>query len=110
MALYERMSTTPRLNYELVIEWNNVRDLLNRKYVDVITEITPVASEKYRFDLDGLFINELGIQRKFVYPHIIVNGYYSGNQYDGRELRFKILNTAFLTAYDKLIRSKKKVS
>lgn len=110
MALYERISKTPTLSKELVMEWNNAKDLLDRKYVDAITEISPVASEKYKFDLAGLFINELKVQKKFVYPHIIVNGFMSGDQYDGKELRFKMLNTAFLSAYDKLIRSKKKVS
>ena len=95
------------LHPELVTKWNSVIDTLRQYSVTKVKEISPVDSEKYKFDLWGLFKNEIGVDEKFIYPHIRVNGYDSSNQYEGKKLKFKLLDPSTLERYHKLFNKKK---
>ena len=83
----------------LIAKWNSLKDILLTKHIVNEITISPVAAEKYRFDLYGLIRAELGIKENQIYPHMIVNGYTSSYDYNGELLRFKIISNDVLVKY-----------
>lgn len=87
---------------ELINKWNLITDTLIKKHIVREIEISPVMADKYKFDLFGLFRNEINIPIEHIYPHIRVNGYDSSNCYDGGKLRLKIIDANIINNYYKL--------
>ena len=83
-------------------EWQRVKPILELKHITSVREITPLYAEKYKFDLHGLFRDILMIDKTFIYPHIIINGYDSSTCYDGNRLKFSMLSLMALTKYHRL--------
>lgn len=105
-AINKNIITTTTLTYDLIFKWDSIRSVLQEKYIISEKEITPVQAEKYRNDLFGLFQNELSIQKQFLYPHMIVNGYDSPSNYAAEKLRFSILDSKQLKIYHMLFLKK----
>lgn len=78
--------------YEDVKMWNNFKYLIDNEANYTIETIENATAEKYAYDLYGLFLNFFKIDRKYIYVHMLVNGYTSSHDYDGEKLSFKILN------------------
>ena len=83
-------------------EWQRVKPILELNYIVSEKEVTPLYAEKYKFDLYGLFRDILLIDKTFIYPHIIVNGFNSSVDYDGSRLRFSIIAPMVLVKYHRL--------
>lgn len=98
-SLYNKINTSSGLTKDLVNKWNSVIPILAAKYVQGIKEISPRTANVYRFDLYGLFLNVFLIPENYIYPHIRVNGYDSSNNYDGKKLRFIVLDPMRLSLY-----------
>lgn len=101
---YNSKSVGNNLSYSvtdrtLIAKWNSLKDILLSKHIVNEISISPVAAEKYKFDLYGLIRAELGIQENQIYPHMIVNGYTSSYDYNGELLRFKIISSDVLVKY-----------
>lgn len=90
------------LSRDLVIKWNNIREVLLKNHVVSTVEISVVDAERYLFDLHGLCITSLRLPEYQVYPHMIVNGYTSSTDYNGELLRFKLLDAGKLLNYYRL--------
>lgn len=93
------INTSEPLTKEMVNNWNTIRHILENGTNSTLFEIAPVLSEKYRGDFYGLLKNELGIENKFLYPHLIVNGLASSCSYNGNKLLVKLIDTAVLNKY-----------
>lgn len=87
---------------ELIKQWNTITFILRDKYTLATSKITPPYAEKYKFDLEGLFKEYFKIENKFIYPHIIANGYTSSWDYHGEKLEFRLLDTNMLNIYYKI--------
>lgn len=101
---YNSKSVSKDLSYslqdhDLIAKWNGLKDILRLNHIVTETTISQLAAEKYRFDLYGIFKNELSLPEFQIYPHFIVNGYTSSYDYYGEILRFKIINGDVLTKY-----------
>lgn len=96
--------TASNLSADLITKLNTVISTLRDKHVSKEITITPVIAEKYRFDMHGLFQNELSMIDEFIYPHIRVNGYNCSNSYDGELLKIKIIDEAILKHYLALLK------
>jgi len=79
------------LDKDMLNKWDSARDILEKNYIDRTLTIDIATAAKYRFDLAGLF-KYSGIHQRFIYPHILVNGYNSSLEYDGNILEFKLIN------------------
>lgn len=86
----------------MAAKWHSIKYYLNKNHIDKIAGIEPTTADKYRGDLEGLFIEVMGININYVYPHCIVNGYDSPSCYEGAKLYFKLLDTSVLAKYYKL--------
>lgn len=108
MATYNSNSISSKitsdypLSRDLVIKWNNIREVLLKNHIVSTVEITPVDAERYLFDLHGLCISALRLPEYQVYPHMIVNGYTSSYDYNGELLRFKLIDSGKLLNYYRL--------
>lgn len=98
----EKINTNTVIDSDLIGRWNGVIEILSDKHVVKTIDISPVLAEKYKFDLYGLFSNEISIPNEHIYPHIRVNGYDCSNSYDGKKLQLKILDSNIVTNYYKL--------
>lgn len=108
MANISRLIPINTNSEKLIEDWNNViYDLLTNHVTNEVS-ISPVLAEKYRFDLEGLFLNEFNIQQEHIHPCIRVNGYDSSNSYDGGKLNFMIVDSNMLTTYYRMFTRKKK--
>jgi hypothetical protein len=83
----------------LIIKWNNIIDILKTSNKLETITVSSVISEKYRFDLEGMFKNELNIKEEHIYPNIRINGYDSSNTYEGNKIEFKLLDPILLDRY-----------
>ena len=86
----------------MAAKWHSVKYYLNKNHVSSILGVNAVVAEKYKGDLDGLFIEVFQIPKKYLYPHAIVNGYDSSSCYEGATLNFKMLDQEVLQQYYKL--------
>jgi len=103
--LSDSINTTSYTNDERTVNnWNNVIGIFISKYITRTIDVSPVVADKYRFDLYGLFSNELNIPEEHIYPHILANGYMCSNEYDSKKLRFVLLDTTMLNNYSKLFK------
>lgn len=98
-SLYTKINTSNALNKDLINKWNTAIPILAAKYVQGVKEISASTANVYRFDLYGLFLNVFLIQENYIYPHIRVNGYDCSNNYDGKKLRFILLDPMRLSLY-----------
>lgn len=96
--------TISNMSPELIAKINTVIPILLEKHVSKVVTITPVIAEKYRFDMHGLFQNEMAMYEEYIYPHIRVNGYESSNCYNGEILNIKIINETALKNYLTLLK------
>lgn len=97
--LHELIDTSSKLDVTMVNNWNTVIPILKTKYLSTVHEITPVQAEMYRNDLYGLFKHVIGVQDKFIYPHIRVNGYDTSWNYDSKKLNFALISGEALDKY-----------
>lgn len=105
--LGQTMSKAPSiLTQDLMIKWHSIKPILKKKYITSSITITPVQAEKYKFDLEGLFSQYIGIEPRFIFPNVIINDYDSYNTYYGEKLTFNILDTSILDQYYKLFMKK----
>lgn len=81
-------------------DWINVQDLLPDMLSGNIAEIPPAKVAKYRFDLYGLFKEYFNMEDRYIFPHILVNGYLSSSDFNCELLRFKLLDTGKLNEYE----------
>ena len=89
---------------ESVIEmWNNIIPMIRNTLDYIPNEISIAVAERYRFDLYGLFVNELKIPDEFIYPNFLINGYVSSDEFQGDKTKFLTANlvqlSKFLDAY-----------
>lgn len=94
------------LTKEYYNDWINVQDLLP-DMISNIAEIPPAKVQKYRFDMEGLFKEFFNMDTKYIFPHILVNGYLSSSDFNCERLRFNMLNTSMLDEYELFFRRKK---
>ena len=109
-SIAKDISTIYPLTQKLMQRWDSVKFVLKEKYIIGQRDITAVQAEKYRGDLFGLFKNELNINHEHCYPHMLVNGYYSPNDYDAKVLIFNILNVEMLKSYYSLFIKEEDIS
>ena len=102
------IDTSDTMTEDLMIKWNNIIDILSSKHLEREVSIKPTIAAKYRFDMFGLFQNDLGIPPELIYPHIRVNGYNSSSCYDGYQINIKIIASDILMSYYKLFTKKEK--
>lgn len=95
------------LNKTYFTNWLNIEDLLPDMLTTNLAEIPPAKVAKYRFDLIGLFKEYLNMDDKYIFPHILVNGYKSSSDFNCELLRFKLLDTSKLDEYDNFFRRTK---
>lgn len=101
----EKLSSKKAFENELLSKWEVVIPILKEKYVIATTDITARAAEAYIGDLIGLFKNEIHIPEEFIYPHIRINGYNSGYDYDSNKLTFNLLDNEVLGNYLRLFKN-----
>lgn len=92
------ISTRSNISESIINKWNSVTPILNDKYIDNEAEITGNVAYKYKHDFSGLVMS-LGVPLEFAYPHIVVNGYTSSIDYDGKNMKIKIINQNRLNLY-----------
>ncbi len=95
------------LDKEYYNNWINIQDLLPDMLSGNVAEIPPAKVQKYRFDLEGLFKEYFNMDSKYIFPHILVNGYLSSSDYNCERMRFNLLSTSQLDDYDRFFRRKK---
>jgi len=96
--LSEEINNNVYINADMINKWNSVvEDMLT---YNITTEniLTGVIAEKYRYDMEGL-LEYLGIDIKFRYPTMRVNGYNSSREYTGDKLVIKIIDNRVLAYY-----------
>lgn len=97
------ISTSKLYTKDLIHKWNSVKDYLILNHLaDTILTVSPVAAEKYKFDLYGLMANELQIAHFQIYPHMLVNGYTCSTDYYGERLAFRMIDGDILNRYYRL--------
>ena len=85
---------------ESVIEmWNNIIPMVRSNLDYIPNEISIAVAERYRFDLYGLFVNELKIPDEFIYPNFLINGYVSSDEFQGDKTKFLTANLVQLSKY-----------
>lgn len=85
---------------ESVIEmWNNIIPMVRNTLDYIPNEISIAVAERYRFDLYGLFVNELKIPDEFIYPNFLINGYVSSDEFQGDKTKFLTANLVQLSKY-----------
>lgn len=85
---------------ESVIEmWNNIIPMVRNTLDYIPNEISIAVAERYRFDLYGLFVNELKIPDEFIYPNFLINGYVSSDEFKGDKTKFLTANLVQLSKY-----------
>ena len=87
------------MTHKVANGWCNVLPFLLQFNIVDTEEITTVDAEKYRFDMYGLFKHVLNIPDEYIYPHILANGYDSSYDYNGNQLRIKMLDLSALEQY-----------
>lgn len=106
-SLYRKLKPFD-MDADIASKWNTIAPLLAIKHSTGTTEITPHLANMYRGDLYGLFKNELDMPEEYIYPHIRANGYDSSGSYDGKRLRFVLLEAATVGIYHNLFTKNKK--
>lgn len=96
------------ISKDLVYKWNSVKPNLIANHIVSQSTVSPVAAEKYKFDLYGLFKHEISLPDNQIYPHMIVNGYTSSWDYYGERLSFSIIDGDILNKYYRLFIKDKK--
>ena len=102
-SLSNSISVNKVVTKSIVYKWNSIKDLLISKHLlSSPYVISAVVAEKYKFDLYGLFRNELNLPDYQIYPHILVNGYTCSTDYYGERLAFKLIDGEILGRYDRM--------
>lgn len=108
-SISDKLSNKVTFENKLLGKWETIIPLLKEKHVTNTTDITARAAEAYVGDLIGLFKNELHIPEEYIYPHIRVNGYNSGYDYDSNKLTFKLIDNEVLGSYLRLFKNSIKI-
>lgn len=91
----------PDIDNSDMVNWNNMKYMIDNEMNVTYKEISLMDSEIYKGNLYGLFKNKFNIDPRFIYIHIIINGYKSSIEYKGDKRRFKIIETeALLNAFN----------
>ena len=108
MSIRNLSDDTPTIVNSLGITsmWCNIQPMLREMYVVGEKNISGVIAEKYKHDMYGLLRN-MEIPDAHILPHILVNGYNSSREYDGRLTNIKILDGSRLDIYLRLYKNKK---
>jgi len=103
--LQDLITTTDEIiTEELMNKWDSLTPLLRNEYVLKEVEVPGALSYKYRYDYDGLLI-ENGISSEYHYPHYIANSMKSSINYRGGQTTIKILDTNKLSRYLELFQN-----
>ena len=84
---------------ELFQMWNSIAPILKFKYIVDERSVDGAIANKYKFDFEGLLINEFKIHKEFIYPTILVNGYSSSTDYNGETKRILIIDDKIMYDY-----------
>lgn len=99
MSLKDEIKIKIELTEDLINKWESSIPMILRTSQAGTRTISIQIANKYRFDLYGLFKNELQIPEEYIYPHIRANGYFSSNNYNGDKLTFILLKAEDLSKY-----------
>ena len=95
----------PYLNFDIMQMWNNVVPIIKDTATLYEHDISAADAAKYKFDLFTIFTKVLEdpIPLDYVYPNMLLNGYTSFIDYDGKKTKFYSFSKAelevILTAY-----------
>jgi len=77
--------------------WDTVIPHLAAKVT--VTGVDPAVARRYKNDFYGVLAS-VGIDKKFWYPHLVVNGYSTPTAFNGDVYTIKRINTPLLLKYE----------
>lgn len=113
-SLSEKIDTKTIKDKYIYQMWNSIASILKYKYIVNEKTIEPAVADKYKFDFEGLLINELKIHKEFAYPTMLVNGYSSSYNYNGDNTKILIVDDSimfdYLSMFARNLKEKNKLS
>lgn len=81
--------------------WHTIYPILREEYVVVnkVGNIDVATAKKFRGDLEGLFLSIFQINKDFILPTMLVNGYNNSQDYQGDRLTFVFVDDRILSRY-----------
>jgi hypothetical protein len=90
-------------NSKMLHKWHAYMDTIKKSGMTVEHMVSPAVAIKYNFNFYGL-LRELDIPEFLYYPHLLLNGMKSSNDYKGDTFKIMIINDEYVNGiYNKIL-------
>ena len=81
--------------------WHAVYPILREEYVVVgkVGNVDVATAKKFKGDLEGLLLTQFQINKDYILPTMLVNGYNNSQDYQGDRLNFVFVDDRILNRY-----------